>query len=84
MQAAKEANKAPIIMLKETNNPVNSGRHILTMPRSDGPVVRHPMFNWKATEKYQKLHNFEIMVKNIFTINSYITQESKRVPKILN
>ena len=42
------------------------------------------MFNWKVADKYQELYNFEIEVKKIFMTNGHNTQESEKVPKILN
>ena len=54
------------------------------MPRSGGPALRQPMFDWKAAYKYQKLCSFEMDSKNIFMTNCYNTQERERVPLILN
>ena len=41
-------------------------------------------FDWKATDKYHGLCNFEIEVNKIFMTNNYNFQDSDRVPLILN
>ena len=63
--------------IREADNPVNSVRLIHTASRSSGPAARQPTFDWKATDKYQKLCNFEIKVKNIFITNTIIHRETR-------
>ena len=74
-QASIKASRAAIMAVREADNPVNYAGQVHTMSRSNGPVLRHPVFDWKATDKYQELCNFEIEVKNIFITNNYNTQE---------
>ena len=54
MQAANEATKASVMVLNEADNPVDNARPIHTRPRSIGPVLRQPMFDFKAPDKYQE------------------------------
>ena len=54
------------------------------MPRSGNPALRQATFDWKVADKYQEVCNFETEVKNIFMTNNHNTQESERVPLILN
>ena len=65
LQAAIEATKATLITVREADKPFNNVSPIHKTPRLGSPVLRQPMFDWKATHKYQELCNFKIEVKNI-------------------
>ena len=78
MQAAIEATKAAIIMVREVDNLVGNAKPIHTMASIKTTNV------WlKTLDKYQELYNFEIEVKNIAITSNYNTQESI-IPIILN
>ena len=72
------------MVVREADNSFNNTRPIYAIPRSGGPVLSQPMFDWKVADKYQESYNFEIEAKNIFMIHNYNTQECERVPIILN
>ena len=84
MQAASEAAKAAVMVVREADNLVKTLRPIHTTSSLGIPALRMPIFYCRATEKYQELCNFETEVNNIFMTNNYNTQEGKRVPIILN
>ena len=78
-----ETYKAAILAVRELGS---TGEHIQTtqvMPMISGPRIKHPTFDWKALDKYNELHNFEIEVRDIVLINSCNIQESKMVPIIM-
>ena len=70
--------------VREANTSVIDARPIQTIPKSGCPALCKPRFDCKVGDKYKELSSFEIGVKNIFLTNYYNTQESKRVPIILN
>ena len=70
MQAVIEPAKAPIMAVREAENPVKDVRTIHTVPRSGGPVLRQPMFDWKV-DNYHELHNFKMGLMNIFVTSNY-------------
>ena len=70
--------------VKEADNLCNNVRPVHVMPRSSIPALRIPIFYWKAANKYHKLCNFEMEVKNIFKTNKYNMQESEMILIILN
>ena len=84
MKAAIAGAKAAIMTVREADNLVSNARPLHTTPRLGSPALRQQMFDWKARDKYQELCNFPLEVKNIFMTNNYETQESERVPIILN
>ena len=53
-----------------------------TAPRTGSPTWEQPTFEWKATEKYHELCNFETEVTNIFLTNNYNIQEGEKVPNL--
>ena len=69
-QAANEAIKEALMVVREADNPVNNARPICTTPRSGGPNLKHPIFDWRATNKDHEVCNFETEVKNIFMTNN--------------
>ena len=83
MQTVSKATKAAIIVVREAGKTVNNAISMHVMPRSDGPVLTQLKFGWRV-DKYQELSNFKVEEKNIFMTNIYNTQESERVPIILN
>ena len=83
-KAEIEAAKAAVIAIIEADNQVNNARPKHKTPRSGGPVLRLQMFDWKAKDKYQELHNFKTEVQNIFMTNNYNIQGSERVTIILS
>ena len=55
-----EADKTAVMTVREADTPVNNARQIHTMPMSCGSVLRLPVVDSKAADKYQKLCNIEI------------------------
>ena len=49
-----------------------------------GPTFKQTMFDWKMPDKYHRLCNFKIDIKNIFHTNNYNIQESEKVPIMIN
>ena len=84
MKAAIKATKAVIMAGREADKQVSNARPIHTMPRSCDLALRQPMFDWKTSDKYQKLCNFDIKVKNIFMTNNCNTQEGNGASIILH
>ena len=74
-ETAIETAEATGMAVRERHNLVNNARSMHTVSRSSGPALRHPMFDWKASDKYQVMHNFEIEEKNIAITYNYKTQE---------
>ena len=33
--------------------------------KMNGPILKQPMFNWRAEDKYEELQNFELEVSNM-------------------
>ena len=54
-QAATEAAKTAIMVVKKADTPVNSAKSVQGMPRAGGPVLKQPIFDWKTAHKYQEL-----------------------------
>ena len=54
-QAAMETAKAAIMAVKEEENSVNTVRPMHIIPRTSGPTLKEPTFNWKAANKSQGL-----------------------------
>ena len=50
-QAIMEAAKVVLMAVRGADNLVNSARNVKTMPRSGSPVLRQPIFDWKAADK---------------------------------
>ena len=71
------------MVVREADNPVGNTSTTCMMPRSNSPVLGQSTFDWKATNIYQELCNFETEVKNIFMTIMYNTDESDRVPIIV-
>ena len=84
MQTVTEATKAAIIAVREVDHPFNNARPKHKTPRSGGPALGQPTFNWKTIDKYHEVYNFEIKVKNIPMTDNYNMKESKQVPPVLN
>ena len=70
--------------VREAGSPTENIRTAQLTPRTSGTILKQPTISWKAQDKYNKLHNSEIEVKNIVLTNSYDMQESKKVPIIMN
>ena len=83
-QGAIKATKAVIMVASEMNTLVKNTRQIHVAPRSNGLILHQPTFHWKTKDKHQGLYKFEIEVENIYMTNNQNTQDSDRVPIILN
>ena len=70
MQALIDTAKAANVAIRKSENLVNNARPVHAAARSDGPVLRQPTFDWKVTNIYQEVCNFEIDIRNIFMTNS--------------
>ena len=75
MQAAMEAAKAAIMVIKEAENSVSTAKPIQMMPKTGDLALKQPIFDWKVPDKYQELQNIKIEVEKIMT-SSYNTQEN--------
>ena len=62
-KAMTEAAKAAIMAVREAETLASTTRPEPAMPKTDHPVLKQPMFNWKSPDKYRELCNFEIEVK---------------------
>ena len=71
MQAVFEPAKAATMAVREAEDPTKSRRPVHEVPRTNGSALRKPTFNWKAQDKYNKLHNFKTEVREKFMMNSY-------------
>ena len=49
-----------------------------------GPVPRQPTFDWKVPGKYNKLHKFEIEIRNVFPTNGYNKQKQNKTKNANN
>ena len=49
-------------------------------PKISGPLMKQPTFHWSSTDKYAKLRNFRMEVKNMFQNNNI--NQAERVPII--
>ena len=77
MQAAIEAVKATIMAIREVDNLISNARLVRMEPRSGGPALKQPIFDWKAANKYLELSNFELEVKNMFMTNSINNRKAR-------
>ena len=57
--------------------PVNNARPEHGVPRSSGQGIKQYTFAWKMAEKFKKLCNFEIEVREILMTNSYNKQKGE-------
>ena len=48
------------------------------------PILKQPIFDWKAPNKSHELKSFEIEFRNIFSTNSYSMQDSEKRPLIMS
>ena len=78
-QAAIEAAKAPIMVVREVADPLSSARTIKAAQRMGFPIEKQPTFGWKSPNEYNELCDFKIEVKIIFLRNNYNIQESKNI-----
>ena len=40
---------------RQADKPINNAGPMHTMPRSCGPLLKQPTFDWKVVEKYEEL-----------------------------
>ena len=78
MQAAMEATKAVLMVVREAETLAGNARPIQKVPRMGGPALKQPTFDWKIPDKYHELCNFKIEIKNIFLTNNYNILKSKK------
>ena len=50
--------------------------------KMSGPILKQPMFNWKAENKYQEMQNFKLEVCNM--LQTYNLGQTERVSMIKN
>ena len=74
-QAVMKAAQVVIMAVREAEIPANTTRPALAMPKTGGPVLKQPTFDWKAIDKYIELCNFEIEVKTSFLTATTSTAE---------
>ena len=55
IQTRIESAKAAIMAVREVDNLVNNASPVHTAPRSGGPMLKQPTFDWKVAGKYQEL-----------------------------
>ena len=56
---------------------IENARTTQPTPRPSGPILKQPTFDSMAPDKYYELNSFEIEVRNIFPINSYMQEKWK-------
>ena len=83
-QAAIEAAKMEILIVRETEVLTKVRKVMHAAPRVSRPSLKQPTFNWKVTDKYDELIIFEMDVRNIFMMDSYYTDEDEKVPIIMS
>ena len=79
-----EATKTVIMAVREAKDTYESRRAMQAVPKVSGQTLRQTTINWKSQDKFNKLKNFKIKVRNILMMNSYNIEESKKAPIIMN
>ena len=48
----------------------HSGKSANMGPKSGGPILKQPIFDWTATDQYAELRNFRLEANNIFLMHN--------------